>query len=231
MGDQFPTFIHPYISINPNQESSAHIDIIMAPHGEGLVSNSYTSWNNNNNNKMNSKKMMMMSKPPRLSNEGLQRTISDISFEMSTEMETIEVVKQLTPISEVEDVKCKCCGMSEECTPEYIEKVREKFSGKWICGLCAEAVKEEIEKNGGKKEEALESHMNACVRFNKFGRAYPVLIQAEAMRKMFKKNAAAGMRAKSMSPRDKNNKGGGITRSSSCIPAITRDINEFKITN
>lgn len=205
----------------------------MAPHGEGLVS-SYTSWNNTNtnNNNKNNKKMMMISKPPRLSNDGLHRTISDISFEMSKELEAIEVMKQLTPISEVEDAKCECCGMSEECTPEYIEKVREKFSGKWICGLCAEAVKEEIEKNGGKKEEALESHMNACVRFNKFGRAYPVLFQAEAMREMFKKNAAGrgGMRAKSMSPRDKN-KAGGIARSSSCIPAITRDMNEFKITN
>lgn len=206
------------------------------PHGEGLVSNSYTSWNNNNNNnkkKMNSKNvmMMMMNNPSRLSNQGLQRTVSDMSFEMSNEMKTIEVVEELTPIPEIENVKCKCCGMSEECTPEYIEKVREKFSGKWICGLCAEAVKEEMGKNGGKKVEALESHMNACVRFNKIGRAYPVLLQAEAMKRMFRKNAAAGLRAKSMSLRDKNNKGGAITRSSSCIPAITRDINEFNITS
>lgn len=175
---------------------------------------------------------MTISKPPRLSNDGLQRTISDISFEMSKE--AMEV--KLTPISEVEDAKCECCGMSEECTPEYIEKVREKFSGKWICGLCAEAVKEEIEKNGGKKEEALDTHMHACVRFNKFGRAYPVLFQAEAMREMLKKNAGrgGGLRAKSISPRDKSlaaNKPGGIARSSSCIPAITRDMNEFKITN
>ncbi|KAL2544899.1 hypothetical protein Fot_14132 [Forsythia ovata] len=113
--------------------------------------------------------------------------------------------------------------MSEECTPGYIKKVREKFSGKMICGLCSEAVKEEMEKNGGKREEALKEHMNACVSFNRVGRAYPVLLQAEAMREILKKN-----RAKSLSPRDKGEGGqkkGGIARSSSCIPAITKEIN------
>lgn len=119
--------------------------------------------------------------------------------------------------------------MIEECTPEYIDRVRGKFFGKWICGLCAEAVKEEVEKNGGKREEALVTHMSACVRFNKLGRAYPVLCQAEAMREILKKSN--GVRAKSSSPRD--NKGGmktgGIARSSSCIPAITRDMNDFRL--
>lgn len=195
----------------------------MAPHGEALTSPYKTRTNNNK----------ITSKPPRLSNDGLKRTISDISFEIAKEAAaTIEDPKTLTTISEVEDAKCECCGMSEECTPEYIEKVREKFAGKWICGLCAEAVKEEMEKNGGKKNEAVDTHMNACVRFNKFGRAYPVLFQAEAMREMFKKNAGRGLRAKSMSPRDKSGpKPGGIARSSSCIPAITRDMNNFNITN
>ncbi|WMV35068.1 hypothetical protein MTR67_028453 [Solanum verrucosum] len=115
--------------------------------------------------------------------------------------------------------------MSDEFTHEYIDRVRKKYSGKWICGLCAEAVKEEAEKNGGKNEEALSSHMSSHSKFNKFGRAYPVLYQAEAMREMLKKS-----RAKSISPRDKNviKKGTtGIARSTSCIPAITKEINEL----
>ena len=116
--------------------------------------------------------------------------------------------------------------MSEECTPEYVSRVRDKFLGKWVCGLCAEAVKEELEKNGGdKKEEALRAHMSACVSFNKYGRAFPVLYQAEAMKEMLKKSKLEGRRGKSISPNDhKGEKKGGIARSSSCIPAITREI-------
>ncbi|KAH7547229.1 uncharacterized protein LOC107428544 [Ziziphus jujuba] len=190
----------------------------MAPHGEAITS-SYTKTN--------------FSKPPKLSSDTLSRTVSDISFELNRE--GIDQLKQLPAISEVEDAKCECCGMSEECTPEYIDRVRDKFLGKWICGLCAEAVKEEVEKNGGNKEEALSAHMSACVRFNKFGRAYPVLFQAEAMREMLKKSKleGRGMRSKSISPRDHKGapKKGGIARSTSCIPAITREMNDLTVAN
>lgn len=172
-------------------------------------------------------------KPPRLSNDNLKRTISDITFELSKEIDReIADSKALPPISEsAEDAKCECCGMSEEYTLEYIKRVRDKFCGKWICGLCSEAVKEEMEKDGGKScEEALNTHMNHCARFNKIGRAYPVLCQAAAMREIFKKSST--IRAKSMSSRDlKGPKKGGITRSSSCIPAITKDLNDFTIDN
>ena len=198
----------------------------MEPHGEAIGSTFISSRSNN------------FSRPPKLSNDSLQRTISDISFELMSK-EALEIQQEgqqlLPPISEVEDAKCECCGMSEECTPEYIEKVRSRFSGKWVCGLCSEAVKEEMVKNGGKRDEALSSHMSACARFNKFGRAYPVLFQAEAMREMLKKNSAiGGVRDKSISPRDIHKRGpikGGITRSSSCIPAITREINDLSLAN
>ncbi|KAK6914843.1 Protein of unknown function DUF1677, plant [Dillenia turbinata] len=193
----------------------------MAPHGEAIAS-SY------------SRSKTKTSKPPRLSTDGLHRTISDISFELSKELDNIDNLKQLPPISEVEDAKCECCGMCEEYTPEYISKVRAKYSGKWICGLCSEAVKEEVEKNGGKSEDALSSHMSACVRFNKFGRAYPVLFQAEAMREMLKKSKSLDerVRAKSISPGGKSmQKKGGISRSSSCISAITKDMNDLTLSN
>ncbi|XP_019448188.1 PREDICTED: uncharacterized protein LOC109351240 isoform X2 [Lupinus angustifolius] len=175
----------------------------MAPHGESLL----TSFSNKTNN--------------------IQRTISDISFELTKE--SIDLNTTLTPITEVEDAKCECCGMCEECTPEYIKHIRDKFLGKFVCGLCSEAVKEELEKNGGNKEEAISTHMNACVRFNKFGRAFPVLFQAEAMKEMLKKSKMNGRGAKSFNPRDKvGEKKGGISRSSSCIAAITRDMNDLK---
>jgi hypothetical protein len=50
------------------------------------------------------------------------------------------------------------------------------------------------------------------------------------MKEMLKKSNLDGkIRAKSISPRD--NKGGGLARSSSCIPALTREINNIKIVN
>ncbi|KAK1411766.1 hypothetical protein QVD17_32484 [Tagetes erecta] len=179
-----------------------------------------------------------LQKPSRLSMDTLQRTISDISFELSKEVDNVVADHlKLPPISEVEDAKCECCGMSEECTPEYIARVREKFLGKLICGLCSEAVKEEMEKSGGKIEDALNEHMRVCVRFNRFDRTNPVLFQAAAMKEMLKKSARLdGSRAKSLSPRDQkrgygNVTKGGLARSSSCIPSITREMNEREVVN
>ncbi|XP_050233948.1 uncharacterized protein LOC126682343 [Mercurialis annua] len=170
----------------------------------------------------------LSSKPPRLSNDSLHRTKSDMSFELSKEFAMNDVsdfkLPALPAISEVEDAKCECCGMSEECTHEYIDRIRNKFLGKWICGLCSEAVKEEMEKGGKKMEEALNIHMSACARFNKFDRAYPVLFQAEAMREMLKRSTR---RTQSFPKGSQKNNSGGIARSSSCIAAITRDMNSL----
>ncbi|KAL8139459.1 hypothetical protein V2J09_005480 [Rumex salicifolius] len=196
----------------------------MAPHGEAIFSGTYST-------KISSKSF---TKPPKLSPENLYRTISDISFELSNiEEEKLKSAKALPPISEVEDVECECCGMNEECTPEYIRKIKEMYLGKWICGLCSEAVKEEMENRGGRSvEEALGTHMGHCMRFNKLGRAYPVLCQAQAMREMLKKSGSRA-RAQSMSPKDhkKGPRPGAIPRSSSCMPALAREMNGFGFPN
>ncbi|XP_040376177.1 uncharacterized protein LOC121053428 [Oryza brachyantha] len=94
----------------------------------------------------------------------------------------------------VEEAECECCGMSEECTPAYIGAVRQRFSGRWVCGLCAAAVTEEAGKNGGEREAALAAHMAVCKRFNGFGRTHPALFHADAMRDILRKLAAAGGR-------------------------------------
>lgn len=68
--------------------------------------------------------------------------------------------------SDVEFVKCECCGLTEECTPMYIATVRESNHGRWICGLCTEAVKEEMERSCSEsEEEALDRHMRFCKNF------------------------------------------------------------------
>ncbi|KAJ3695781.1 hypothetical protein LUZ60_001158 [Juncus effusus] len=79
---------------------------------------------------------------------------------------------------ESESVKCDCCGLIEECTMEYIEKVREKHLGRWICGLCSEAVKDEIRRSGMRisTEEAMNRHI---IFFKKFRSVSPPVIAAE----------------------------------------------------
>ncbi|KNA14430.1 hypothetical protein SOVF_106690 [Spinacia oleracea] len=158
----------------------------------------------------------------------LQRTKSDISTVLLHTMDEnisddpVSLTKTTLPIlSEIELAKCECCGMSEECSAEYVEEMKKRYSGKLICGLCGEAVKEEMEKNGGRtREEALEEHMNACVRFNRLGRVYPALYQADAVKKLLKKSSSA------VSKSGNNNRKGGLARSSSCIPAITKDMKD-----
>lgn len=61
-------------------------------------------------------------------------------------------------VVEVELVRCKCCGLMEECTPAYIDLIRETFCGRWICGLCAEAVKDEFYRSGNKYIEMKAAH-------------------------------------------------------------------------
>uniref|UniRef100_A0A0E0JF90 Uncharacterized protein n=1 Tax=Oryza punctata TaxID=4537 RepID=A0A0E0JF90_ORYPU len=178
-------------------------------------------------------------KPRRISMEGLQRAMSDLALELTkadskkqqqgTDAAAGGGGEKLPAITEqqvVEEARCECCGMLEECTPEYVRRVRERYCGRWVCGLCAAAVSAEADRRcgGGRTtttEEALAAHMAVCGRFNRVGRANPVLMQTEAMREILRK------RSRSNSPRDHGH--GGLTRSSSCIPAITKDINCAKI--
>ncbi|KAA0053489.1 hypothetical protein E6C27_scaffold190G00380 [Cucumis melo var. makuwa] len=68
---------------------------------------------------------------------------------------------------DVEFAKCECCGLTEECTGAYIEGIRRRFDGKWICGLCSEAVQDEILKSDEliTTEEAIAKHMSFCKKF------------------------------------------------------------------
>ncbi|KQK23323.1 uncharacterized protein LOC100836590 [Brachypodium distachyon] len=46
--------------------------------------------------------------------------------------------------AEVEWAVCACCGLREECTAAYAAGVRARYAGRWLCGLCGEAVGEEL---------------------------------------------------------------------------------------
>ncbi|KAE8658003.1 putative Aldehyde dehydrogenase 7B4 [Hibiscus syriacus] len=74
--------------------------------------------------------------------------------------------KATAPI-EIHCVKCESCGFTEECTFSYILRVRERYQGRWICGLCIEAVKDEARRSDTiiSTEEALDRHIRFCNEF------------------------------------------------------------------
>ncbi|XVE70821.1 hypothetical protein DITRI_Ditri10aG0101200 [Diplodiscus trichospermus] len=83
------------------------------------------------------------------------------------ETKKMDSIKYKNNQSEVEFAECDCCGLTEECTPAYIARVREKFEGRWLCGLCSEAVKDETVRSEEDItiNEALDRHMKFCEQF------------------------------------------------------------------
>jgi hypothetical protein len=65
-----------------------------------------------------------------------------------------------------EEVACDCCGFTEECTAPYTAGVRARYGGRWICGLCGDAVGEELGRASLpiSPAEALDRHACVCRR-------------------------------------------------------------------
>ena len=88
---------------------------------------------------------------------------------------------------EIESAKCECCGLKEDCTQYYINEVKAKFDGKWLCGLCSEAVRDEVSR--GKKpsamEEAVKAHMSFCGKI----KSNPAVRVADGMRQMLRRRS------------------------------------------
>ena len=84
-------------------------------------------------------------------------------------IESKAVAAAVAETEAVSSVKCCCCGLVEECTQAYIARVKERYQGRWICGLCAEAVKEEKLRSERDTmitmDEALRRHMKFCQQF------------------------------------------------------------------
>lgn len=95
---------------------------------------------------------------------------------------------------EVLEEECACCGLSEECTPGYVARVKEMFCGRWVCGLCSEAVREEHRRLGTPPdgmEEALHAHMELCVQMRQQRPPPPSLILAGALRHVVRRHLQA----------------------------------------
>ncbi|OAY53229.1 uncharacterized protein LOC110612802 [Manihot esculenta] len=128
-----------------------------------------------------------------------------------------------------EFAKCDCCGLIEECTPAYIERIRERYHGKWICGLCAEAVKDEIVRATERlisTEEAMARHMNFCKKFVSSGPPPdPTIHLISAMRQILKRSLDSPRRLRSTPSSPTNGNGqmraSVLTRSESCFPTLS----------
>ncbi|KAE8724465.1 protein LURP-one-related 6-like [Hibiscus syriacus] len=81
--------------------------------------------------------------------------------------DTPDPPSKVTAPTETHCVKCECCGFTEECTVAYVTRVRNRYQGRWICGLCIEAVKDEALRSATliSAEEALERHIRFCEKF------------------------------------------------------------------
>ncbi|XP_075075656.1 uncharacterized protein LOC107791541 [Nicotiana tabacum] len=147
------------------------------------------------------------------SGQVLRKAVSDVSLEIGKIEKDLESI--CITIDEVMQAECECCGLREECTQDYIERIKDSYSGKWVCGLCSEAVKEGQRRGPVDIDEAVSSHRNFCQEFNSSTRLNPKLSLTMAMKNIAKRSHEN--REKTQYPTSK------ISRSSSCAPRIEFD--------
>ncbi|KAG2722607.1 hypothetical protein I3760_02G134300 [Carya illinoinensis] len=154
--------------------------------------------------------------------------INDPMVISAPETQPPAVATKLITQIEVEFVICDCCGLTEECTPAYIARIRERYQGKWICGLCSEAIKYEIMRSEGliSTEEAITNHFNFCKTFKSSEPPpNPTVHLIAAMRQILRRSldSPRGMRSAPTSPvkGDRNIHAPGFPRSGSCISSLS----------
>jgi hypothetical protein len=94
---------------------------------------------------------------------------------------------------DTESVRCACCGLKEDCTQEYIDSVKGNFGGKWLCGLCSEAVRDELSKDRSRQdgiEEAIKAHKEFC----RMPLSSPAVRVADGMKEMLRRRSGDKMR-------------------------------------
>ncbi|XP_062149118.1 uncharacterized protein LOC133857787 [Alnus glutinosa] len=147
-----------------------------------------------------------------------------------TGSETHSTNTKVPPPMEVLSVKCDSCGFTEECTPAYILRVRDRYQGRWICGLCVEAVKDEVLRSDRliSTEEALNRHITFYKKF----RSSRSLKEAEpehpisAMGRLLRRSLDCPRPLRSSSSTDlhvaQRVPSSGLLRSGSCVSSLSR---------
>uniref|UniRef100_A0ACD5TFB5 Uncharacterized protein n=1 Tax=Avena sativa TaxID=4498 RepID=A0ACD5TFB5_AVESA len=93
---------------------------------------------------------------------------------------------------DTESMRCACCGFREECTQEYIKSVKANFGGKWLCGLCSEAVGYEHGRDGRRGQDGVEEAIKAHMTFCRMVLSSPVVRVADGMREMLRRSKDKG---------------------------------------
>lgn len=129
------------------------------------------------------------------------------------------------PPIEVHCVKCDSCGFTEDCTPAYIARVRERYQGRWICGLCVEAVKDEALRSDRliSTEEALNRHISFCTNFRSSSKEkteHPILAMGRVFRRSLDTPRAVRSNSSSSLGDVQRVRGPPLFRSGSCFPAL-----------
>ncbi|KAF8090961.1 hypothetical protein N665_0460s0004 [Sinapis alba] len=135
-----------------------------------------------------------------------------------------------TKSSETEFAVCECCGMTEEYTAAYIESLRDLYAGKFICGLCSEAVSYEMFRRQIGVDEAIAIHVRVCGEF--FSSPSPAVDFISAIGEMFRRRLVLGLprvvASASPSPRSVPVVDGGVVCAAaviggagSCLPALS----------
>ncbi|PIN24708.1 hypothetical protein CDL12_02564 [Handroanthus impetiginosus] len=145
--------------------------------------------------------------------QSLRKVVSDVTNEISKLGKDLETIVELDET--IIPAECECCGLKEDCTKEYISRIRNSFSGKWVCGLCSEAVMERVDHGPVAIEEAIITHKNFVEEFNSTTRVNPKLSLTWAMKDIAKRSGEK-----------RKNGGKKIMRSSSCVPRIDFNINQ-----
>eukprot|EP00262_Sarcandra_glabra_P001005 TRINITY_DN1101_c0_g1_i1.p1 TRINITY_DN1101_c0_g1~~TRINITY_DN1101_c0_g1_i1.p1 ORF type:complete len:155 (+),score=4.19 TRINITY_DN1101_c0_g1_i1:185-649(+) len=128
---------------------------------------------------------------------------------------------------EVEFAKCDCCGLTEECTLPYIARVRERYQGKWICGLCSEAGEDEIYRSDRLigTEEALNRHLNFCKKFTSSSPPNPsdlITAMRQILRRSFDSPRVLRSTPSSPSRKEDDVPRHSLARSGSCFSTLAR---------
>ncbi|KAK8550348.1 hypothetical protein V6N13_118864 [Hibiscus sabdariffa] len=134
---------------------------------------------------------------------------------------------KVTAPTETHCVQCESCGFTEECTVAYIMRVRERYQGRWICGLCIEAVKDEALRSVTliSTEEALERHMSFCEKFRAWSPSddteHPIFAMGRILRRSLDSPGAVRTKSSTVLPGLERIKRPPLLRSESCFSALS----------
>ncbi|XP_027082577.2 uncharacterized protein [Coffea arabica] len=145
---------------------------------------------------------------PVMNGQVLRKVVSDVSSEID------KLGKDLATIAKIDEVmkeECNCCGLQEESTQEYVLQIKDSYSGKFVCGLCSEAVKERLKGKQLAIEEAVGNHRSFCQEFNSTTRLNPKLSFTCTMREIAKWSHENRNTSPCLTK---------ISRSSSCVPRL-----------